>query len=571
MSDSPRESCDVVVIGGGPGGSATATLLADHGLRVVLLERASFPREHVGESLLPASIPVLEQLGVMPRIEAAGFVTKRGATLVWGKEPDPWSWYFADDPGQRPTSFQVVRAEFDKILLDNAGAHGVDVRESHQVLDVEFDGERATGVRYLHDGAQGAIDSRFVVDASGQAALLSRKLKLQQWDNFFRNLAVYGYYRGAAHLDPPNDGNIFIESYAHGWFWKIPLHTGVTSVGVVVDKDVGQAGLREHGARGFLEAQIAQAPHVRKLLDGAALVAEPEVERDWSYTSSSFAGDGYVLVGDAACFLDPLFSSGVHLALGGATLAATYVRTALANPASRAQAAQAYHSLYDKQYQYFRLTAQLFYGTNRSADSYFWEARRILGDDDATPRAAFVKVVGGQTPQGYERAVIERGVVPAGLLDEVQRMEAWFQQRKDSTEALLRDPSALLRAVPMLAAQMRLEEKAVLGPQGYTPGFQIVSTGPEAIAGGYPVTAVIATCIAKMNGRRTVGEIITAVQAEHGLQDGAALTGIVQRDLPTLIGGGMVDVTVQSTGRNEPCPCGSGKKYKRCHGGAGRG
>ena len=571
MSDSPRESCDVVVIGGGPGGAATATLLADHGLRVILLERAAFPREHVGESLLPASIPVLEQLGVMPRIEAAGFVTKRGATLVWGKEPDPWSWYFADDPGQRPTSFQVVRAEFDKILLDNAGAHGVDVRESHQVLDVAFDGERATGVRYLHDGAQGAIDSRFVVDASGQAALLSRKLKLQQWDNFFRNLAVYGYYRGAAHLDPPNDGNIFIESYAHGWFWKIPLHTGVTSVGVVVDKEVGQAGLREHGARGFLEAQIEQAPHVRELLDGAALVADPEVERDWSYTSSSFAGDGYVLVGDAACFLDPLFSSGVHLALGGATLAATYVRTALANPASRAQAAQAYHSLYDKQYQYFRLTAQLFYGTNRSADSYFWEARRILGDDDATPRAAFVKVVGGQTPQGYERAVIERGVVPAGLLDEVQRMEAWFQQRKESTEALLRDPSALLRAVPTLAAQMRLEEKPVLGPQGYTPGFQIVSTGPEAIAGGYPVTAVIATCIGKMDGRRTVGEIIAAVQAEHGLQDGAALTGIVQRDLPTLIGGGMLDVTVQSTGRNEPCPCGSGKKYKRCHGGAGRG
>jgi len=329
--------------------------------------------------------------------------------------------------------------------------------------------------------------------------------------------------------------------------------------------------VRDHAARRFLEAQIAQAPHVHKLLDGATLVAEPEVERDWSYTSSSFAGDGYVLVGDAACFLDPLFSSGVHLALGGATLAATYVRTALANPASRAQAAQAYHSLYDKQYQYFRLTAQLFYGTNRSADSYFWEARRILGDDDATPRAAFVKVVGGQTPQGYERAVIERGVVPAGLLDEVQRMEAWFQQRKDSTEALLRDPSALLRAVPTLAAQMRLEEKPGLGPQGYTPGFQIVSTGPEAIAGGYPVTAVIATCIAKMNGRRTVAEIIAAVQAEHGLQDGAALTGIVQRDLPTLIGGGMVDVTVQSTGRNEPCPCGSGKKYKRCHGGAGRG
>ena len=570
MSDSPPESCDVVVIGGGPGGAATATLLADHGLQVILLERATFPREHVGESLLPASIPVLEQLGVMPQIEAAGFVTKRGATLVWGQEPDPWSWYFADDPGQRPTSFQVVRSQFDKILLDNARAHGVDVRENHQVLEADFDGERATGVRYLHDGAAGAITARFTVDASGQAAILSRKLKLQQWDNFFRNLAVYGYYRDAAHLDPPNDGNIFIESYQHGWLWKIPLHTGVTSVGAVVDKDVGQAGLREHGARGFLEAQIAQAPHTRALLASATLAAEPAVERDWSYTSSSFAGDGYVLVGDAACFLDPLFSSGVHLALGGATLAATYVRTALANPASRAQAAQAYQSLYDKQYQYFRLTAQLFYGTNRSADSYFWEARRILGDDAETPRAAFVKVVGGQAPQGYERAVIERGVVPAGLLDEVRRMEAWIQQRKDSTAALLRDPAALLRAVPSLPAHLRLEEKPVLGPGGYTPGFQIISTDPDAITDGYPVTAVIATCIGKMNGRRTVSEIIADVQREHGLQDGAALTGIVQRDLPTLISGGMVDVTVKAAGRNDPCPCGSGKKYKRCHGSAGR-
>ena len=125
------ESCDVVVIGGGPGGSATATLLADDGLQVVLLERTTFPREHVGR-----------KLGVMPAVESAGFVTKRGATLVWGKDADPWSWYFADDPEQRPTSFQVVRSEFDKILLDNARARGVDVREEHHVLDVDFEGDR---------------------------------------------------------------------------------------------------------------------------------------------------------------------------------------------------------------------------------------------------------------------------------------------------------------------------------------------------------------------------------------------------------------------------------------------
>ena len=406
------DSCDVVVIGGGPGGSACATLLADQGYTVVLLERATFPREHVGESLLPASIPVLEQIGVMPEIEAAGFVTKRGATLVWGKNPDPWSWYFADDPGQRPTSFQVVRSEFDHILLKNAAKRGVDVRENHQVLDVEFEGGRPTGIRFLHDGSEARIDARFVVDASGQAAILSRKLKLHQWDDYFQNLAVYGYYRDARHLDPPNDGNIFIESYEHGWLWKIPLHTGVTSVGAVVDKQVGQQGLREHGADGFLEAQIALAPHTRELLADAQRVGTANVERDWSYTSRQFAGDGYVLVGDAACFVDPLFSSGVHLALGSATLAATYVKSALSNPATRAEAAQLYESLYRKQYDYFHLTAQLFYGTNRSADSYFWEARRILGEDDTTPREAFVRVVSGQPPHGYERAVIEHGELP---------------------------------------------------------------------------------------------------------------------------------------------------------------
>ena len=453
------ESSDIVVIGGGPGGSACATLLADQGYSVTLLERARFPREHVGESLLPASIPVLEQIGVMPAIEAAGFVVKRGATLVWGKDPDPWSWYFADDPGQRPTSFQVVRSEFDHILLKNAAEHGVDVREEHQVLDVVLEDQRVTGVTYLHAGESGEINCRFLVDASGQAAILSRKLDLHQWDDCFKNLAVYGYYQDAKHLDPPNNGNIFIESYEHGWLWKIPLHTGVTSVGAVVDKEIGQQGLRELGARGFLEAQIAEAPNTRELLAGATMVDEPDVERDWSYTSKQFAGDGYVLVGDAACFVDPLFSSGVHLALGSATLAANYVKSALEQPKARDQAAQLYESLYRKQYDYFHLTAQLFYGTNRSADSYFWEARRILGDDDTTPREAFVRVVSGQPPQGYERAVIEHGELPAEIESEVRRRDQRAERRRRETEAITAEPGALLRAVPTLPAHVKLEQR----------------------------------------------------------------------------------------------------------------
>ncbi len=569
MTARTAESCDVVVIGGGPGGSAAATLLADRGYRVILLERATFPREHVGESLLPASIPVLEQLGVMPQIEAAGFVVKRGATLVWGQDPDPWSWYFADDPEQRPTSFQVVRSQFDELLLRNAADHGVDVREGRQVLDVRFDGERAVGVSCLGPDGSSDIEARFIVDASGQTALLSRKLKLHQWDNQFQNLAVYGYFRDARHLDAPNDGNIFIESYEHGWLWKIPLHTGLSSVGAVVDKDVGQAGLRALGPRGYLERQVALAPHVRELLADAELVDEPQVERDWSYTSSQFAGDGYVLVGDAACFVDPLFSSGVHLALGSASLAARYVDAALSNPARRVAAAAEYQSLYRKQYDYFHLTAQLFYGTNRSADSYFWEARRILTEDDAggaTPREAFVRVVSGQPPHGYERAVIERGEMPREIAAEVRRRDHHAERRRQATAAITAEPGGLLRAVPSLPAHVRLEQRRALGGANFQQAFQLVVQTGGRRSDPYPITAVMAACIGQMNGRRSLAEIVSAISRQHNLRGGDGLRRILERDLPPLIDAGLIDVATQTVGRNDPCPCGSGKKYKRCHG-----
>ena len=540
------ESCDIVVIGGGPGGSACATLLADQGYRVVLLERARFPREHVGESLLPASIPVLEQIGVMPAIESAGFVVKRGATLVWGKDPEPWSWYFADDPGQRATSFQVVRSEFDHILLKNAAAHGVDVREEHQVLDVGLDGERVTGVEYMADGHKGAIGCRFLVDASGQAALLSRKLALHQWDEYFKNLAVYGYYENAAHLEPPNDGNIFIESYEHGWLWKIPLHTGVTSVGAVVDKEIGQEGLRELGPRGFLEAQVGLAPRTKELLKAATLVDEPNVERDWSYTSKQFAGDGYVLVGDAACFVDPLFSSGVHLALGSATLAANYVKSALEEPQTREQAAQLYESLYRKQYDYFHLTAQLFYGTNRSADSYFWEARRILGEDGTTPREAFVRVVSGQPPQGYERAVIEHGELPPEIEAEVRRRDDRAERRRRATEAITAEAGALLRSVPSLPRHVKLEQRRALAGANFQQAFQLVVDSGEQRSEPYPITAVMAACIGEMNGRASLGAIVAKVNRQHNLRSEQGLRKIMERDLPPLINAGLIDVTTRA-------------------------
>src|SRR5688572_30403437 len=151
-----RIKADVIVIGGGPGGSTAATMLARKGWQVLLFERERFPRDHVGESLLPATLPVLEELGVLPAVQAAGFLPKQGATMVWGKNPAPWSWYFRETNQRYPHAYQVWRPDFDQILLDNSRSHGVEVREGHQVRDVCFEQGRAVGVRYMaSDGTSG--------------------------------------------------------------------------------------------------------------------------------------------------------------------------------------------------------------------------------------------------------------------------------------------------------------------------------------------------------------------------------------------------------------------------------
>ena len=401
---------DVLVVGGGPAGSAAATMLARKGWRVRLYERDRFPREHVGESLLPASMPVLAELGALPAVEAAGFLPKYGATMVWGRDPDPWSWTFRESSPRYPHAFQVVRAQFDDILLRNAAAQGVDVREGHRVLAAEAGPDGATLRVEDEEGGEHVARARFVVDASGRAGLIGRARGLREADPFFRNLAVYGYYAGGSRLPEPHANNILIESIADGWLWAIPLHTGVVSAGAVVDSAVGRERIAARGAEAFLRERIAAGTRTAALLAGATLTGAPSVVRDWSYASRELAGEGFALAGDAACFIDPLFSSGVHLALSSGVLAAAYATSALKDPELGRAAAAVYDEQYRRQYQHFRELARLFYASNRTVDSYFWEARRITGGDEAEPaRLAFVRAVAGQPPAGYERAVLAHG------------------------------------------------------------------------------------------------------------------------------------------------------------------
>lgn len=507
---------DVIVIGGGPGGTTTATLLARKGWRVLLFERARFPRDHVGESLLPASMPLLEDLGVMDQVAAAGFLQKWGATMVWGSGTEPWSWFFSETNHRYPHAFQVWRPEFDRILLENSREHGVDVHEGHRVLEVTFDGDCASGVRYQSEGGEeGTAAARFVVDASGQAGLLGRTLRLRQQDPAFRNLAVYAYFEGASQLPEPAQNNILVESFDGGWCWAIPLHTGWMSVGAVVDSTAGQEGISNEGPAQFLAAQVRRAPHLSAMLERATMAAGPHVVRDWSYTSSTVAGDGYVLVGDAACFVDPLFSSGVHLAMSAGVLASAYVTSALKDRELAEAAAHVYQELYYQQYNQFRELARLFYGSNRSVDSYFWEARRITGDDEGVnPRQAFVRAVAGQPPQGYERAVLERGVLPDAFATALDDLEAARTSRRAAFDRLLNgDAEArqlLLQSRPRAAEGVTLERKPVLTDGEFEWGDVITTPArPE----GNPVSPLVATLVSTLDGDRTVADALREMTA----------------------------------------------------------
>jgi len=387
---------DVAVIGGGPAGSVASTVLADSGHRVVVFERERFPRYHIGESLLSATLPILDAIGATPAIERHGFLRKPGGTFLWGRQPEPWSFSFREDPGGRPYAFQVVRAEFDQLLLDNARRHGVDVREEHTVLGVDIGGSPPVLRVQGPDGRAFAVMPRFVIDASGQSAVIGRAARLRRFDEFFKNLAIFGYFHDAERLPGELANNILSAAFADGWFWYIPLHDGTMSVGAVVDtqrwRDVAAAD-----PEGTYRGLIARCPSIATRLRHATLVSPIRIIRDYSYDSTRFTGAGYLLAGDAACFIDPVFSTGVHLACLAGFLGGRAVAAILAGEQPEAEALAAYEQTYRGAFQRYLRFLYFFYDHNEDADSYFWAARRILthAPADLSVREAFVRLISG--------------------------------------------------------------------------------------------------------------------------------------------------------------------------------
>jgi flavin-dependent dehydrogenase len=321
----PANAYDVIVIGGGPAGSTTSTLIAQRGHSVGLFERERFPRFHIGESLIPETYWVLKRLNMLPKMQASHFVKKYSVQFVssTGRESAPF--YFWDNkPHECSQTWQVERGEFDQMMLENAREHGVDAHEGVHVLEVLFDGDRAAGVRIKEpDGTRRDIHAKVVVDASGQAALLQNRFKLRLWDPVLNKGAIWTYWQGAYRDTGKDEGATMVLQTADkkGWFWYIPLHDDIVSVGVVAP--FGYLFKNRKGSHEeTYHEEVEACPAVKKRIDGAARRTGYFVTRDYSYRSKQVAGDGWVLVGDAFGFLDPLYSSGVLLALKSGELAA---------------------------------------------------------------------------------------------------------------------------------------------------------------------------------------------------------------------------------------------------------
>jgi flavin-dependent dehydrogenase len=327
--DSQRSSSDiaaeydVVVIGGGPAGSTVSTVLAQRGCRVGLFERERFPRFHIGESLIPETYWVLKRIEMLPKMQRSHFVKKYSVQFVnaTGKLSAPF--YFWDNkPHECSQTWQVVRSEFDQMMLENAREHGVHAFEGVHAIEILHEGDRAVGVTIQPAGSsRREVRAKVVVDASGQAALIQNRRGLRVWDPVLNKGAIWTYWQGAYRDSGRDEGATMVLQTAdrQGWFWYIPLHNDIVSLGIVAPFDHLFKGRSGHEST--YNEEVEKCPAVRERIRHARRATGYFATRDYSYRSTEVAGDGWVLVGDAFQFLDPLYSSGVLLALKSGELA----------------------------------------------------------------------------------------------------------------------------------------------------------------------------------------------------------------------------------------------------------
>lgn len=350
---------DAIVIGGGPSGCAYAITLSRGGHSVLLLEKDKFPRFHIGESLLPYTADVLEQLGLLERVGAGGFPIKLGLELsgsdgflrrvALGEIGD----------GYRNWTYQVERADFDKILLDATSTEpNATVLEDARVTDLVFSGERVAGVKYKHNEQQYSATAKFIVDASGRAGVIARGLKLRQTDNALKMAAVFKHFGGLDEANNPGiEGDTQIGVHEDGWLWAIPIRKDVISIGAMAPASI----LRASRPQEVFAAHLERLPRIRDRIKGTEVLRDLTGENNFEYHSNVLAGPGYLIVGDAGCFTDPVFSAGVFLALTTGKRAAEETVKCLSSELSEEEAGNRFESFFKTGYEtYYRLIRAVY-------------------------------------------------------------------------------------------------------------------------------------------------------------------------------------------------------------------
>lgn len=401
----PPVRTDVLVIGGGPAGSTVAALLALRGHDVTLLEKAHHPRFHIGESLLPANLPLLRQLGVADEIAAIG-MDKWGIEFVSPWHENRTMLEFADAwDKSMPMAYQVRRSTFDHVLIRNAAKCGARVIEGCRVRDVAFRPDRAVGTPHAgpqavvtaqhDDGAVVTYETRMVVDASGRATFLANKFGIKEKNREHNSSALYGHFENAERLPGKLEGNISIFWFAHGWFWFIPLSDGASSVGAVCWPYYLKSRAKDRSLEDFFMDTIALCPQLADRLRNARLLAGVEATGNYAYTATHAQGPGYLLLGDAFAFVDPVFSSGVYLAMNSAFAGAELVDARLSKPAAVRAAAKRFDRVMVKgprEFSWF-----IYRVTNPTMRDLFMEPRNVFRAKEAL-LSLFAGDIFGKTP-----------------------------------------------------------------------------------------------------------------------------------------------------------------------------
>src|SRR5215831_18011143 len=378
MPELPMENTssefDVIVMGGGPAGSTVASILAREGRRVVLFEKEQFPRHHIGESLMTDTYRTFERMGFLDKLKQSPFVRKYSVQFAnsTGKESRPF-YFFEANHHESAVTWQVTRAIFDQMLIEHAEQQGADVYQRTSVKRVLFDGKRATGVEALmEDGSVRVFHAPVVVDATGQRAMLSNQFGWRVRDPKLKKAVLYSYFKGA-HREPDLNGGATLvlrtEAGSGGWFWYIPLEDDITSVGIVADPEYLVKGRGQDLAK-ILDEEIEKCEPCRRRVAGATRVDKIYSILDYSYRSKQNAGDGFILIGDAYGFLDPIYSSGVLLALKMAELAADAIHDAFNHNDFSAERLGQFQSKLDQGIESMRKLVYAFYNEGFSFSQF---------------------------------------------------------------------------------------------------------------------------------------------------------------------------------------------------------